>query len=354
METRVRFAPSPTGSLHLGGALTAVANRRFADTQQGRLVLRIDDTDAERADAAAEAGILQDLEWLGVSWDEGPVRQSERIDRHREAARALLEADHAFEDAGSVRLSAEHRPTLLRVDRSATYHLASVVDDIDLGITHVIRGRDHLSNTDVHVAVALGLGVDPPEYVHHGLLVGPDGKKLSKRSGAASVADLREEGIPAEAALAYLVELDLPRHDVHFDRARVERLSIEAISALSDEALSGRVGVPVELAPALRGARSLVEGRRMADEILTPPGAQSLDERGQLTIERLRELRSAGAARLGEAAARSMLREVKAVGGDLKTVRRVLTGVERGPELWTVLYALDQSETLDRVERALT
>src|SRR5919108_2984441 len=137
--TRVRFAPSPTGALHLGGALTAVANRRFADSHSGVLVLRIDDTDAARAAPEAEAAILQDLEWLGVSWEEGPFRQSERADLFRRAASHLLDAGAAYEDAGAVRFREERRPTLLRADGSATYHLASVVDDIELGITHVIR-----------------------------------------------------------------------------------------------------------------------------------------------------------------------------------------------------------------------
>lgn len=318
------------------------------------MVLRIDDTDTERADEVAEAGILRDLHWLGIAWDEGPVRQSERRDAHRAAAEGLLAAGHAFEDASSIRLRADHRPTLLRGDGSATYHLASVVDDLDLGITHVIRGRDHLPNTAVHTALARALGAGPPEYIHHGLLVGSDGKKLSKRSGAASLDELREQGIPAEAVRAYLTELDLPRHDVQLDLARLRRLSVDTIAALSDEVLAARVGVPLELAPALRGARTLAEGRRIAEQILVAPTAGPLEERGRLTIERVRELRSADASQLDETAARAMLREVKAVGGDLKTVRRVLTGAERGPELWTVLSALNQRETLERLERALT
>src|ERR671918_2152120 len=124
MPVRVRFAPSPTGSLHLGGALTAVSNRRFADERGGALVLRIDDTDAERLLPGSEEGILADLEWLGVAWDEGPVRQSDRQERYREAAERL----------GTDRFEGT---TLLREDGSATYQLARVVDDIDFGITHV-------------------------------------------------------------------------------------------------------------------------------------------------------------------------------------------------------------------------
>src|SRR3954471_18778706 len=135
---RVRFAPSPTGSLHLGSALTAVANRGFANARDGVFVLRIDDTDAARTDPEAEAGILADLDWLGRGWDEGPYRQSERADRHREAAASMTGT--TTDPDGAVRF---RRTTLLRADGRPTYHLASVVDDIDFGITHVIRGKDH-------------------------------------------------------------------------------------------------------------------------------------------------------------------------------------------------------------------
>ncbi|MGH3021637.1 MAG: glutamate--tRNA ligase family protein, partial [Gaiellaceae bacterium] len=232
---RVRFAPSPTGSLHLGGALTAVANRRFADERGGALVLRIDDTDAERAVPGSEEGILADLEWLGIGWDEGPVRQSERVERHRAAAQAIGTPD----EDGSVRFG---RVTLLRPDGRPTYHLASVVDDLDLRISHVIRGKDLLPSTDLHEAIARALGAEPPEYVHHGLLVGEDGRKLSKRERASSLAGLRVLGIPREAVRAYLEELDLPRGDVRFDETRLRRLAVEALGALSDEELAARAG----------------------------------------------------------------------------------------------------------------
>ncbi|MGH3034230.1 MAG: glutamate--tRNA ligase, partial [Gaiellaceae bacterium] len=245
---RVRFAPSPTGSLHPGSALTAVANRRFADEHGGVMLLRIDDTDASRTAEGAEAGILEDLAWLGVEYDEGPIRQSERVERHREAARAIGTED----EQGAVRFG---RTTLLRADGSPTYQVATVVDDLDLEITHVIRGKDHLSNQRLHEQLARALGAEPPKYVHHGLLVGPDGKKLSTRHGAGTLAQLRERGIPAEAVRAYLEELGLPKGDVRYDERRLRRLAIEAIAALSDEELAARAGAPPALAPALRGAR---------------------------------------------------------------------------------------------------
>lgn len=348
---RVRFAPSPTGSLHLGGALTAVANRRFADEQGGMMLLRIDDTDEARADAAAEGSILRDLEWLGVDFDEGPIRQSRRGELYREAARKLLDGGFAYNEDDAVRLDAERRPTLLRADGSATYHLASVVDDVDFRITHVIRGRDHLPNTPLHQLLARALGAEPPEYVHHGLLTAPDGSKLSKRHGSASVADLREAGIPPEAVRTYLEELGLPRADVQLDPARLQRLSIEAIQAFTDEELSARVGAPTRFAPALRGARTLIEAKEMATLIAEAPAPSKTA--APETLERLRDLRSGAADDLDERSARELVREVKAVGGDLRAVRLALTGRERGPELAAVIVALPREEALRRIDAAL-
>lgn len=339
MGVRVRFAPSPTGSLHLGGALTAVANRRFADEHAGALVLRIDDTDAERAVSGSKAAILADLEWLGIAWDEGPVRQSERAERHREAARTI----GAVDEDGSVRFG---RVTLVRADGRPTYHLASVVDDLDLGITHVIRGKDLLASTALHEAIARALGAEPPEYVHHGLLVGEDGRKLSKREQASSLAGVRELGIPPEAVRAYLEELDLPRGDVRFDEARLRRLAVEALGALSDEELAARAGADARLGPALRGAHDLVEARAVAERLEAPP--KPGPTRSPETLERFRELRAAAGDDLDKEQAKTVVRELKAVGGDLRALRLALTGAERGPELWAVLVALPRDEALRR------
>src|SRR2546423_737925 len=134
----VRFAPSPTGSLQVGNALTAVANRRFADEHGGTLLVRIDDTDPARNLPGGEQAILDDLAWLGVAFDEGPVRQSDRRDRYREAVDSLLQTEAAFEDRGAIRFAGERRATLLRPGGTPTYHLASVVDDMDFKITHAI------------------------------------------------------------------------------------------------------------------------------------------------------------------------------------------------------------------------
>jgi hypothetical protein len=342
---RVRFAPSPTGSLHLGSALTAVANRRFADERDGVLILRIDDTDATRTDPNAEAGILLDLEWLGLGWDEGPYRQSERADRYREAAAGM--SGTTTDRDGAVRFG---RTTLVRADGRPTYQLASVVDDADYGITHVIRGKDHLANERLHAELARALGAEPPEYIHHGLLVGPDGKKLSKRHGASALADLREEGIPAQAVRAYLEELDLPRGDVHLDPRRIRRLAVGAIARMDDEELAAAVGAPAEVAPALRGSRDLVEARAIAESLLTPPPAEPSSH--PETLSRFRELREAADGNLDQVGAKEILRELKAVGGDLKALRRALTGSDRGPELWAVLVALPRAEALRRIDAA--
>src|SRR5438034_2542474 len=250
---RVRFAPSPTGSLHVGNALSAVANRGLGNW----MLLRIDDTDPQRNVPGGEEELIRDLEWLGLAWNEGPVRQSERQDLYREAGGKLGERFDGI--------------TLLREDGSATYHLASVVDDIDFGITHIVRGFDHRPNEELHRRLFHALAATPPEFIHHGLILGEDGKKLAKRAPGATVASLRDAGIPGEAVRRYLEALGGPHHDVHYDLPRIRRLAIEAIEAMSDEELAEQAGAPVEVVPALRGARDLNEAREYAQAILTPP-----------------------------------------------------------------------------------
>jgi glutamyl/glutaminyl-tRNA synthetase len=323
---RVRFAPSPTGSLHVGNALSAVINRREGD----HMLLRIDDTDPARNLSGGEEAILRDLEWLGIEWDEGPVRQSERQERYREAAARL----------GGERFG---RTTLLREDGTATYHLASVVDDIDFEISYVYRGNDHRPNEQLHRELHEALGTPPPEYVHHGLILGEDGKKLSKRVAGATVESLRELGIPAEAVRGYLEELGIPRHDVHYDLPRIHRLAVEAIEAMSNEELADRAEIPLAAVPAARGARDLNEARdyaRLVLETPTPSPTQAPE-----TLERFKEL--------ADEEPRAVVRELKAVGGDLRALRVALTGRDRGPELAAILAALPKEEALRRVDQAL-
>jgi len=348
---RVRFAPSPTGSLHIGNALSAVANRVFADEHGGTLVLRIDDTDPSRVVAGGEAAILEDLAWLGVGWDDGPYRQSDRADMYAGAAERALAGGAVRDSDGSIRLDGT---TLARADGSATYQLATVVDDIELGITHVIRGSDHRPNEPVHRRIAAALGAEFPVVIHHGLILGGDGKKLSKRHGeqVATLAELRSEGMPGAAVRAYLEELGLPRHDVRLDLGRIHRLAIEAIEAMPDADLAAAAGASVEIIPALRGARTLVEAGTIAAQILATPEVVLTDD-ARPTLDRFAELRAAASERVDADGARSIVRELKAVGGDLKALRLALTGAERGPELAAVVAALPRDVALARAAAAL-
>jgi glutamyl-tRNA synthetase len=252
---RVRFAPSPTGALHIGGARTALYNWLLARGQGGALLLRIEDTDRERSTPENVEQILDALRWLKLDWDEGPIFQTERAERHAEALEQLLASDHAYrstataedvkqfklrhgqergfrgepEETGAIRLRVpdtgetvvedvirgEARfpnnrmddPVIARADGSVLYNFAVAVDDLDAGITHVVRGEDHLSNTPKQLLVIEALGASPPAYAHLPLLLGPDGRKLSKRHGAASVQELREAGYLPEAVDNYIALL---------------------------------------------------------------------------------------------------------------------------------------------------
>jgi len=259
---RVRFAPSPTGALHVGGARAALYNWLLArgpgeegDGTPGTLVLRIEDTDRERSTEANVAQILDALEWLGLDWDEGPISQLGNTPRHQSALEQLLADGFAYhcnataddvraykqkhgaergfrgepEASGAVRLRVPDEgrtsfddairgetsfpnasmddPVIARADRSVLYNFAVAIDDLDAKITHVVRGEDHLSNTPKQLLVFEALGATPPKYAHLPLLHGPDGKKLSKRHGAASVQELRDAGYLPEAVNNYIALL---------------------------------------------------------------------------------------------------------------------------------------------------
>ena len=259
---RVRFAPSPTGALHIGGARTALYNWLLARGQAygpegkpGTLMLRIEDTDRERSTPENVEQILDALRWLNLDWDEGPEFQSERSERHREVLQQLLDSGHAYhstataddvqvykqrhgfdrgfrakaEPEGAVRLrvpdegetvfddvirgqirfanSSMDDFVIARADGSVLYVFANLVDDLDAGITEVVRGEDHISNTPKQLLVVDALGTPPPRYAHLPLLHGPDGRKLSKRHGAASVQELRAAGYLPEAVDNYIALL---------------------------------------------------------------------------------------------------------------------------------------------------
>jgi glutamyl-tRNA synthetase len=253
---RLRFAPSPTGALHIGGARTALYNWLLTrGSEGGTLILRIEDTDRERSTPENVDQILDALSWLELDWDEGPLSQAERGGRHREEIARMVEEGHAYVDEGAVRLRVpddgattvsdairgeitfQHTDiadfVIARSDGSPLYNLAVAVDDRDMGVTHVVRGDDHLSNTPRQALVFKALGAAPPAYAHLPLLHGPDGKKLSKRHGAASVQELRERGFLPEAVRNYVALLgwgaDATTTFFTTDEL-VERFSLERVS----------------------------------------------------------------------------------------------------------------------------
>ena len=278
---RVRFAPSPTGALHIGGARTALYNWLLARGLGGTLVLRIEDTDRERSTPENVEQILDALRWLNLDWDEGPIFQSQRAERHAEVLEELLANGHAYrsnataedvkeykrrhgadrgfrgtpEDSGAVRLrvpdggetivddvirgralfpnASMDDPVIARADGSALYNFAVAVDDLDAGITDVVRGEDHLSNTPKQLLVFEALGAPAPRYAHLPLLHGPDGRKLSKRHGAASVQELRGAGYLPEAVDNYIALLGagFAADEEHFSLQQLaERFRLERVS----------------------------------------------------------------------------------------------------------------------------
>lgn len=295
---RARFAPSPTGELHVGSVRTALLNWLFVRSSGpgARLLLRFDDTDRERSDAALEATILRDLSWLGLDFDDGPVRQSDRFARYAEALAELpvVRRDEAYEFEGRV---------IARADGSPLYHLATAVDDIDDDITHVLRGRDHLPNVDLQVALIRALGAEPPEYVHAPLLVMPGGEKVSKREGIAefTVDGLRRAGYPASAIVNALAlsladfgteevmltpadvasRFDLARlhsADSEFDVSKLRWISSQHIKELPSSELAGSLaefGSGPLPEPAVEAARTdghtFVECAEVARSLVDPP-----------------------------------------------------------------------------------
>lgn len=266
MKVRTRFAPSPTGYLHIGGARTALFSWLYARKHGGDFVLRIEDTDLARSNAESVNAILEGMNWLGLEYDEGPFYQTQRFDRYKEVIQQLLDTGHAYYcyctkeelDAmrdqqmamkvkprydGRCRLRGEPREgvspvirfrnpaegitvvddmvrgrvtfqntelddlIIARSDGTPTYNLTVVVDDWDMQITHVIRGDDHLNNTPRQINILKALGVEPPRYAHLPMILGPDGTKLSKRHGAVSVMQYRDDGYLPQALLNYLVRL---------------------------------------------------------------------------------------------------------------------------------------------------
>ena len=415
MSMRVRFAPSPTGVLHIGGARTALYNWLLARGHGGTFVLRIEDTDRERSTPENVEQILEALRWLELDWDEGPVSQWERREQHSEAVGRLLETGHAYEDEGAVRFrvpdegelsftdavlgeittpySAIKDFVIRRSDGSPLYNLAVSVDDRDMGITHVVRGQDHVSNTPRQIMLLRALGAEPPRYAHIPLLHGPDGKKLSKRHGAASVQELRDAGYLPEAVRNYVSLLGWGYDEsttFMTTEELVERFSLERVSknpAVFDEQklrwMNGRY--LRELDPAELGRRlEQLYGREVPPEAVAIsqekmqtladfwPLAGFLVERREIDPQAWdRVMRDGGPERLR--AAREALEAAEPF--DTETIERALRGVvERldvkpkevfqpvrvaisgttvSPGIFESVAALGRDETLARIDAAL-
>ena len=224
---RVRFAPSPTGFLHIGSARTAIFNWLYARHAGGKFLLRIEDTDLKRSESRFLDEILEDLRWLGLDWDEEPLFQSRRFDVYRAKAEELVAAGRAYKDGEAVlfkvqpgrtiayddlvhgRISVESETikdqVIIKSDGSPTYNFCCVIDDAHLGITHILRGDDHISNTPKQIIFYEAFGLTPPRFGHMPLILGTDGAKLSKRHGGVSVEEYKREGFLPEALANYLV-----------------------------------------------------------------------------------------------------------------------------------------------------
>jgi glutamyl-tRNA synthetase len=412
---KVRFAPSPTGVLHIGGARTALYNWLLARGQGGTFVLRIEDTDRERSTPENVELILDALRWLELDWDEGPHPQWERRDRHAEAVDALLESGHAYEDQGAVRFrvpdegeitfadailgditnpySAIKDFVIRRSDGSPLYNLAVAVDDRDMGITHVVRGQDHVSNTPRQLMILQALGATPPVYAHIPLLHGPDGKKLSKRHGAASVQELRAAGYLPEAVRNYIALLGWGYDETTefmTTAELVERFSLDRVSknpAVFDEEklrhFNGRYLRALDQADLKRRLEELL-GREVPDEAvaISQEKISTLSEFWSLAAflverqefdegawekvmrdgapERLRAAREALEAldRFDSDAVEQALRGVverlevkpKEV---FQPIRVAISGTTVSPGIFESVAALGRDETLARIDQAL-
>ena len=229
-NVRVRFAPSPTGYLHIGGARTALFNWLFARHNKGVFILRVEDTDQQRSTEESTKAIFDSMKWLGLDWDEGPYYQSQRLSIYKQYAERLVEHGKAFYDTDAegrkaIRFRMQDEITefndlihgtitfdatliedfvILKADGFPTYNFACVVDDADMGITHIIRGDDHISNTPKQIALYKAFGFKMPEFAHIPMILGEDGSRLSKRHGATSVTEYRDKGYLSHALVNFL------------------------------------------------------------------------------------------------------------------------------------------------------
>ncbi|MEA2398169.1 MAG: nondiscriminating glutamyl-tRNA synthetase [Thermoleophilaceae bacterium] len=412
---RVRFAPSPTGVLHIGGARTALYNWLLARQSGGAFVLRIEDTDRERSTPQNVEQILDALRWLELDWDEGPFSQAERRPRHEEEIARLVDEGHAYLDEGAVRLrvpdegetvvhdvirgevafphSAIDDFVIARSDGSPLYNLAVAVDDRDMGITHVVRGADHHSNTPRQLMILRALGAEPPIYAHLPLLHGPDGQKLSKRHGAASVQELREAGYLPEAVRNYIALLGwgydesteymtteelierfslerVSKSPAVFDEQKLRWMNGQYLRQLSPEELTrrleervGRTGLRPAVEIAQEKMQTLEDFWRLAAFLVEP---QDFDEQAWVKVmsdgapDRLRRVRDALAAvepfdKDGvEAALRGVVDALGVKPREVyQPIRVAISGGTVSPGIFESVAVLGRDETLARIDRAL-
>jgi glutamyl-tRNA synthetase len=419
---RARFAPSPTGLLHPGGARTALFNYLFARHDSGTLILRIEDTDQARSRKEFEHDLLENLGWLGLSFDEGPYRQSERGELYEQAAARLSEEGLTYEAEdeegrralyfrpperagsfrdglrGEVRFSKVKDFVIIKSDGTPSYNFAAVVDDLDMGITHVVRGEEHIPNTARQALLYRALDAGEPEFLHLGLILGPDGKKLSKRHGDTSIADYRRQGYLPEALLNYFALLGwthpegkeefsgveelawewdpsrLGASPAVFDQDRLLSLNARHIRRLPAEELRRRLepfldeplpqGRELQVVEAIReDMRLLSDAPRLVRDLLGPvdSGAfaaelpESSDEvfaraAGTLENRRLDSLEDAQDL-VGELRAWAKERGMRPR-DLLHPLRLALTGRNRGPEMARLFMVLGAQESQERIERA--
>ena len=453
MTVRTRFAPSPTGYLHIGGARTALFSWAYARRHGGKFVLRIEDTDLERSTQVSVDAILDSLQWLGIDWDEGPFFQMQRLPRYKEAAEKLIGAGHAYRcwaskeeldtmreaqrargekprydgrwrperaKAAGLKPPADRPPVIrfrtpeegtvgwndlvkgpiefpnaelddlviLRADGVPTYNFGVVVDDLDMAITQVIRGDDHVNNTPRQIHMFRALGGQLPEFAHVPMILGADGERLSKRHGAVSVTQYRDEGFLPEALVNYLARLGWSHGDAElfsmaqlvewFDLAHVSRsparfdveklswLNQQYLKAAPDERLARLVtplltqgaGPPLERVVALLKERAATvnELAAQAGMFYAEPGAQVVPPESRPALAALaREL--AGMAWERNALSGAVSSVAKA--HNLKMpqlampLRRILTGREQTPSIDAVLELLGRDTVLARLAGAL-
>jgi len=453
MPVRTRFAPSPTGFLHIGGARTALFSWAYARRHGGKFVLRIEDTDLERSTRESVDAILESMLWLGLEWDEGPFFQMQRLARYRDAADRLIAAGHAYpcwatkdeldqlREAQRARgdkprydgrwrperakaaglVPPKNRPpvirfrtpedgtvgwndlvkgsiefpnaelddlVLLRADGVPTYNFGVVVDDLDMQITHVIRGDDHVNNTPRQIHIFRALEAPLPEFAHVPMILGADGERLSKRHGAVSVTQYRDEGFLPEALANYLARLGwshgdeeqftmpqfvewfdlghVSRSPARFDPEKLKWLNHQYLKTADDARLAQLVapflkdagGPPLGRVVALLKERSatLPELAAQAAMFYAEPGAQAVPAEAKPALAALQDALQGAA---WERKALSAAVQTAAKAHNLKLpqlampLRRVLTGREQTPSIDAVLELLGRDAVLARIAKAL-